>query len=217
MSIKQLFESGGSVDDIPKLVDPQYNPVVEKKVDWGLNPTGDGDPQPLTAQKRAEWNQYVDFVEKRGYKGSTELDKRETGLANKLFDEFKKEFPNTSISLNDVPSVQYEMQELRKTVQGFAKRKGDQNADKLMEGISKVDGWPGSKTTQFKFPNMSLQTYHDGQFTGKRNLGLVDATLTPVESAATKKKIPKGAKIETMSDGRQYYQDENGDLVLYDN
>lgn len=216
MSIKQLFESGGSVDDISKLTDPNYNPVREQKVDWGLNPTGDGDPEPLTPQKRQEWNKYVDFVEKRGYKGSAELDKRDTGLANKLFDEFKKEFPDTSLSLNDVSSVQFEMQQLKKTVQDFQKRRGAKDAGTMMQGISKVDGWPGSKTTQFKFPVMALETYHNDKLKSKKNLGIVDANLNPGGIMEVKKALPKGAKLETMSDGKQYYQDEGGDLVLYE-
>ncbi len=216
MSIKQLFESGGSVDDIPKLADPQYNPVREQKVDWGLNPTGDGDPDPLTPQKRQEWNQYVDFVDRRGYKGSTELDKRETGLANKLFEEFKKENPTTTISLNDIQSVQHEMQQLKKTVQDFAKRRGDKNADNLLGGISKVDGWPGSKTTQFKFPVMAVDSFHNGQFVGRRDLGLVDAKLNPQTVHEVKPSLPKGAKLEKMDDGKTYYQNDEGDMVLYE-
>jgi hypothetical protein len=216
MSIKQLFESGGSVDDIPKLTDPNYNPVRETKVDWSLNPTGDGDPDPLTPQKRQEWNQYVDYVEKRGYKGSTELDKRDTGLANKLFEEFRKENPTATISLNDIQSVQYEMQQLKKTVTDFAKRKGVKDADNMMHGISKVDGWPGSKTTQFKFPIMAVDSFHNGQFMGRRDLGLVDSKLNPSQVHEVKPSVPKGAKLEKMSDGKTYYENEQGEMIPYE-
>lgn len=108
---------------------------------------GDEPPKPLTPQQRKEWNAYVDYVDKRGYKGSPLLDKRETGLATSLFNEFKKQNPNTTISLNDIASVQTEMQNLAKAAQAFEARRGNPNATAVMSGTSKVDSWPGSKTT----------------------------------------------------------------------
>ncbi len=60
---------------------------------------GGDDPKPLTPQQRQEWNNYVDWLEKKGYKGSPLLDKKETGLATGLFNQFKKENPNVTLSL----------------------------------------------------------------------------------------------------------------------
>lgn len=208
MSIRQLLESGGNLADVGKLMDARAN-------NFGP-PTGgsEGDPTPqLTARQRAEWNAYVDWLDTKGYKGSTELDKRATGLATGLFQEFKKEHPDVTLTLDSISAVQTEMQKLQQSARSFAARKGDPNAEQLMEGISQVDNWPGSKTTSFKFPSMSLQEFRNNEMVTKRNLGLVDSSLRPASS--TSKKLPKGAKLETMADGRTYYEDESGNLVEY--
>lgn len=183
---------------------------------------GGGEKKPkktLTPQQRKDWNEYVDFVAQRGYKGSTLLDKKETGLAKKLFDEYKKLKPTASISFEDVPIVQEEMEQLKQSAQAFAARKGEIDANKIMSGISKVDGWPGSRTTQFKFPDMQVQQYHNNALVSSRNLGIVDSNLRPNSITTLKTKIPKSVKTDSLFDaagrysGMGYIDPNSGDIV----
>lgn len=180
-----------------------------------------GDPEPtgLTPQQRKEWNNYVDWLEAKGYKGSPLLDKKETGLAVKLFNQFKQENPSVSITLNHIASVQSEMQKLKDTAQSFAQRHGDKNASNIMSGVSKVDSWPGSKTTSFKFPDMVSQQYNNSSLVSQKNLGLIDSRLQPSGLSGATKPIPKNVKIEQLYDNSgkptgKGYVDENGDIVI---
>jgi hypothetical protein len=208
MSIAQLLRGGGNLSDVGKLVDPRYNNFGPP-----VNTGGDDPTKGLTARQRSEWNHYVDWLEAKGMKGSTKLDKRETGLASGLFNQFKKENPDVTLTLDNISLVQTEMQKLQQSARGFAERRGDKNAEGIMEGISQIDNWPGSKTTSFKFPSMSIQEFRNNELVTKRNLGLVDSSLRP--EGDTTRTLPKGAKLETMADGRQYYEDKEGNMILY--
>lgn len=172
------------------------------------------DPQPkrrLSPKEMQEWNAFLQFTKQKGYEGSPELNKRDKGLGAQLFAEFKKSNPNVSIGYDIVPLVQNEMQELRKSTQSFLKRRNDPSADKVMSGISPVDGWFGSQTSQYRFPVMEQENYHNDQLVGKQNLGLVDASLSPVGAAQQSAAWDASPVIETK-DGR-FVEGDDGDLI----
>jgi hypothetical protein len=184
-----------------------------------LSGGGEDPPKELTPQQRKEWNAYADFIEKRGYKGSPLLDKKETGLAVNLFNQFKKENPNTTITLDHIPVVQAEMQKLADSARSFEARRGNPNAQNIMQGTSKIDGWAGSKTTSFKFPDMEKTQYSNNVLTSHQNLGILDPRLRPADSTGKTalSKTPTtltGVKLEKMADG-YYYQNRDGDYVKY--
>lgn len=170
------------------------------------------DPPELTPQKMKEWNQLLDFIKTKGYEGSTKLDK-DKALSQQLFNEFKKANPQTSITYDIVPVVQREMEKLKQSAQGFAARRDDPNAKNIMSNISKVDGFLGSKTSQFRFPAMQEVVKHNDVTVQNKNLGLVKGDLTPVGPGGINllRTPPKGAKIEKLKGG-DFYTDENGDL-----
>lgn len=182
---------------------------------------GGEDPPPLTPQQRKEWNSYVDWIEKKGYKGSPLLDKKDTGLAFGLFNQFKKENPSVTISLDHIKSVQREMRNLATSAQEFEARRGNPNAKNIMAGTSKEDGWPGMKTTSFKYPTMEKEETNNGILTSRTNFGLLDPRLKPTDSTTVRGALsnplttPNGLKLEKMSDGRYYTQNKDGDWVLY--
>lgn len=182
---------------------------------------GDDPPPSLTPQQRKEWNAYVDYVEKRGYRNSPMLDRKETGLATSLFNDFKKENPNTTISLDHIASVQSEMQNLAKAAQAFEARRGNPNAPNIMQGTSKVDSWPGSKTTSFKFPDMNLIQQVNSVPVSNTNLGILDSNLKPTDSLARKinttvtTPLPAGVKLEKMADGYYYEDPKTGEWRKY--
>lgn len=183
----------------------------------------------LTPQQMRDWNAYVSWLEKKGYAGSKDLDKKETGLARNLLTQFIKENPTTSITYEDVKKVQLEMQKVRDSVQAFSARRGDANASKLMGGISSVDGWPGSRTTSYKFPDLQETSYHNNQLVSDVNMGLMGGDFKPTgltgagqQPAKPKKQLPKGVKLEAVVDAQGnksiVYEDPNtGDLVRWDN
>ena len=184
--------------------------------------TGGGDdPPPLTPQQRKEWNAYVDWIEKKGYKGSPLLDKRDTGLASNLFNQFKKENPNVTLSLDHIKSVQTEIENLANAARNFEARRNNPNAANIMQGTSKVDGWPGSKTTSFKFPTMEKEEYNNSKLTARTNYGLLNSQLKPTDSVRvgglvsprTNTSLPPG--VERFSDGQLYYKNRDGDYILY--
>ncbi len=181
---------------------------------------GDDPPKQLTPQQRQEWNNYVDWIEKKGYKGSPLLDKKDTGLANNLFNQFKKENPTVSLSLDNIKSVQSEMESLANAVRNFEARRNNPNAPNIMAGTSKVDGWPGSKTTSFKFPSMEKREYTNDVLTNTTKYGLLDPKLKPTDSTTNRAALgamttSDGRKLEKGADGALYYTNRDGDLILY--
>lgn len=184
---------------------------------------GGDDPKapPLSPQQMSDWNRYVDWLEKKGYKGSKELDKKETGLARKLLEDFRKETPDVTITYEDVPKVQSEMQKLADAARSFETRRGNPNASKIMSGVSKLDGWPGSRTTAFRFPDMMQQQFQNGALVEQKELGLVNSALKPtgvlqvMKDNPNRAVVPGGKQLEKMGDGNWYYTNAQGDLVRY--
>lgn len=185
----------------------------------GLVGGGDEPDNTLTPQKMKEWNQFLDFIKTKGYEGSEKLD-HDKALGQSLFNEFKKNNPNVSISYDIVTPVQTEMQKLKESAQSFAERRKDPNAKQIMANVSKVDGFLGSKTSQFRFPDMTLNQVRNNNLVGSTNLGLVKSGLQPTGAAATVvKPIPKGVELEDLYDaqgnktGKGYTDPSSGDVI----
>jgi hypothetical protein len=109
------------------------------------------------------------------------------------------------------------MEKLKQSAQGFAQRRNDPSAKNIMTGISKVDGWPGSRTTQFKFPDLEVTQYRNDNLVAKKNYGLLDGGLQA--EGVKKKALPTNIKLETLYDsagqpiGKGYTDPKTGDIV----
>lgn len=191
-------------------------PLIEKVNTGGIEIKEGLKIREITPSERNDWNNFIDFVESKGLKGSEKLDKGSDALARSLFTEYKKLHPNTTINYESVPSFQYEMQKLKQQAQGFAKRRNDPNADKIMSFVSKVDGWFGKQTSQSKFPFMVENTYHNDALISSENLGLMGADMTPEKREQIMKKVPAGKQLEELADGF-YYQNDDGDFIKVSN
>ena len=184
----------------------------------------------LSPGEMQQWNMFLDYVKDKGYEGSEDLNKKNKNLGASLFADFKKANPNIAIDYSIVPDVQNEMQMLGESARAFAKRRNDPNADKLMTGVSPVDGWFGSKTSQYRFPEQQTVVYNNGQLVSQTNDGLLTSNLTatgvpnkdasgnvtstlPVGTARRKQNIPKGVTVEKLQDGYYYEDPQTGDLV----
>lgn len=159
----------------------------------------------LSPSEMGQWNGYLDFVKSKGFEGSEELNSKDKNLGASLFQQYKQSNPGVTIGYDIVPSVQQEMQNLKATSQDFAQRHNVPGADKVMSGVSPVDNWFGSKTSQFRFPNVVSNT------SGKTvDHGLVNSQWETTSGQNKKPIIPPGAQTEKMSDGKTYYMDSDG-------
>ena len=193
----------------------------------------------LQPTEMQQWNQFLDFVKEQGYEGSPELNTKNKNLGSSLFEKFKSSNPGISINYDIVPSVQAELQVLRDNAQSFAKRRNDPNAENLMANTSPVDGWFGSKTSQYRFPSLTTNTFKDGTLVESSDLGLVDSNLKPTGVGKIDRwnpnslkrnpnqnrvtKLPDGVRAETLYDengqpkGMGYTDPKTGDIVELQN
>lgn len=145
-------------------------------------------PNPLTNDQKVHWNNFVDYLQKTGYKGSKALDNRNMAMGENLLAKFNQMNPGSQIRYEDVPMVQSELQKYRQDLvnrwkSGKAEGTPDiKTEDDIMPGISQVDGWLGSKTSSYKFPT-AVVTQSDGN---KVNYG-VDTKLYDAYMAAKNK------------------------------
>lgn len=139
--------------------------------------TGGATPQPrrLTPQELQQWNMFLDYVKTEGYEGSADLNNKSKNLGASLFAKFKKANPNVTINYDIVPSVQTEMQYMKQEAQAFDARHGKPNSE-VMAGISPVDGWFGSKTSSYRFPNLIVKNQNGQTIEDK---GLMNGDMTP--------------------------------------
>ena len=184
-----------------------------------LNMGGGEDPPALTPQQRMDWNRYTDWLESHKMRASPELDKQDVSM--QWLNKYIKENPSTTLRPELIKPIQQEIETLAQNVRGFEARRGNPNADKLMQGTSKFDGIPGSKTTSFKFPSMDKEENRNGVLTSKTNFGIIDPRLRPTDSTTTRTSLgnmataPNGASLEKMADGKFYYKNKDGDYVQY--
>lgn len=147
-----------------------YEKVAVPRTDM----TGPGDgTMALPPQKKENWNNFIDYLDKAGYKGSAALDNRDTNLGKTLVAKYNTLYPKQAISYEDVPTVQAELQKYRQTLvdkwkAGKSTSDGVKSEDEIMPGLSKVDGWLGSKTSSYRFP-VATMTHTDGT---KQNFGV---------------------------------------------
>lgn len=126
-----------------------------------------GNPiQALPPEKKVAWNNFIDFMHQKGYAGSEALDDRNMKLGQGLMAQYNKANPASPINYNDVAAVQADLQRYRsdlvnKWKAGTAATDSIKSENDIMPGISKVDGWLGSKTSSYKFPT-AVVTHSNG-------------------------------------------------------
>lgn len=145
----------------------------------------EGEPSSDRAMKlKTDWNDFVDFAEKRGLKGHPELDKGlgEENNGIRLVRQYQKENPNTLVTPENIAEIQthfknyrdYSINQLRTKKAQLTDAQNptgryvtpDENLDFYMKDLSKIDGIPGSRTTSWRFPKSFLTTIYKNS-TGK--------------------------------------------------
>lgn len=122
-------------------------------------PDNYGEPdKPLTPQDKAKWNKFVGFVEANHMKGNPILDQRNKQVGMSLLQKFNLANPKDALPTDIIPKVQQSLQDYRTNLVNqwkagkVAPIDGVKTEDDIMSGISKVDGWPGTKTLASRFP-----------------------------------------------------------------
>lgn len=122
---------------------------------------------PLSDKQKQDWNSFLDFVDKEGYKGNPILDDKNKQLGLYLMQKYRSLNPKATITYQDVPRIQGELQAYRNNVVNQWKagkiQTDAKSEDEIMPGLSPVDGWLGSKTSSHKFPTAVVTNTTDGK------------------------------------------------------
>lgn len=115
--------------------------------------------KPLNSSERTEWNNFLNYLEKKGVGGSKDLDKRDKSLGLKYIDQYRKENPDTFINKDMIPRIQYDQYLLRKgdayptlNKEELSYIRAGLNPSFLNRDVSDVDGWLGSITSRLYYP-----------------------------------------------------------------
>ena len=116
---------------------------------------------PLTIQEREMWNNFLEYLKKKGIQGSAALDNRDTNMGQQLMEEYRKQDPHFTLTYDRVPDVQNDLQTYRQQLVNKYKAdptiiNGIKSVDEIMPNLSAVDGWLGSKTSQQRYPGAAL-------------------------------------------------------------
>lgn len=120
---------------------------------------GGEDAKPATAsitnKHREDWNKYVKWLESNKLRGNPELDKGDMG--KQVLARYIKENPNTSLTLDIVKPIQsdfanYRNYALDQVKQGKMALAEGVTPETFMAELSKLDAYPGSRTTSHSFP-----------------------------------------------------------------
>lgn len=129
--------------------------------------TGSPDKTPVNVSElRTDWNKYIDWLDKKGLKGSPELDK--TG--EKYFNQYIKENPSTTLNMKYMPIIRAELETYRDNVINnfkagraqfptYSKYGSSEEAEKafmapiVKNKLSARPDFPGQHLTQHIFPS----------------------------------------------------------------
>ncbi len=123
---------------------------------------GEEDAPVIDNRVRSDWNKYVDYLRTKGLAGNEILDKG--GYGNQVLQQYIKENPSTSLTVDIVKPLQSEFMKYRQWAldrikTGRAAFATGANENNFMAQLSPNDAYAGSKTTSYKFPNEYLTTY----------------------------------------------------------
>lgn len=108
-------------------------------------------PTKLTPDIKSDWNNFLDFVNSKGYRGNKDLDKRDTNLGRTILEEYRKTNPKSPLQYEMVKDIQHGILqdwELGKKIQQL--QGVETNLDD--RPLSEPDGWLGSLTSNGYFP-----------------------------------------------------------------
>jgi hypothetical protein len=129
--------------------------------------------KPSSVTQRKNWNQFLDYLDKKGLGGSKDLDQRDKSLGLKHLREYNKANPDAAVPEGFIPTAQYESYLIRKKNQ-FPGLSPDQAkyafsnlpAAYRNKPLSPQDNWLGSYTSKEYYP-----TFERASKSGKEQFG----------------------------------------------
>lgn len=124
----------------------------------------------ISPQVRQDWNNFLDYLDKKGVAGKAELDKRDQSLGLNYLKQYKKENPNSSLTADLIPHIQYDQYLLRKgdSYPGLSPEqlkyvRNGLSPAYIARTVSDTDGWLGSLTSKQYYPTAKRGT-KDAQY-----------------------------------------------------
>jgi hypothetical protein len=164
--------------------------------------TSGGNENPNNAVNPAlmqQWNQYVDWLDSKGMKGSPELDKGDTGF--KMMEAYRKENPSFNLTKDDVGVIQQNLQQYRdfslsnikdnKTKINYGGKElfykdltsqQQKDVDENYMGkikMTNIDKFPGQFTTSTKFSSEFMSKVNSREVAGRVGFN----PMTPTQAA----------------------------------
>jgi hypothetical protein len=142
-------------------------PITDNKSDGSLKvkaakkePVKDGADIAVDDKLRANWNRYLDWMDKKGIRHKTELNKGDLG--NKYFRQYLKETPDSGLSEAHIPAVrkalvQYREEALKDIDAGKIGLQEGTTKENFMKHIAENEAsdnpnYVGSRLTATRFP-----------------------------------------------------------------
>jgi hypothetical protein len=128
--------------------------------DGGVSYTAPEGYAPSTPEQRANWNQFLNYMESKGVAGSADLDARDKRLGLQYLNEYNKAYPKTQVPESFIPTAQYENYLIRRKNE-FPGLTADEAkfafanlpATYRERPISLVDNWIGTNTSKELYPS----------------------------------------------------------------
>lgn len=163
----------------------QTNYLLSAKKVLSGDPVGSDKP-PVSNKTRQDWNDYVNWLDKKGLKGHPSLDHNDNGF--KMIDQYRKENPSTSISRESVIPIQKEFSNYRNYAIQQIEKGGGQfapgvNKDNFLRALSTIDGIPGQRTTSYQFPSGYMTDMNTKE---TKNKGFMTTDTAPINQLTSK-------------------------------
>lgn len=150
--------------------------------------------KPSTPDDRRKWNQFLDYLDKKGVGGSKDLDAKDRSLGKKYLEEYNKANPKDAVSEDFVSKAQYENYMIRKKGEfpGLNKDQakyafGNLSQQYKDKALSAVDSWLGSATSKQYYP-----TYERATASGKQQFGTsFESYLEGINPTSPTTAVPK--------------------------
>lgn len=169
----------------------------------------------LTPAQRRDWNDMLDNMQKDGVAGSKDLDQSDKNVGASYIEKYKKENPNSSVTSDMIPHVQYEHQQL-KSGESFAGMSPEQTRV-LRKQLGPNYLQRDSSDTGTALNSSMSRSYYPEFKKGDKNYGtdaesyMKDYATLPVTDSTAKSNVPskEGPKKEDPKDDVIPYPDYN--------
>ena len=148
------------------------------------DPTKKEEPKPVVNPRlKQDWNDFLSYLDKKGVRGKSDLDK--FGAGYKLFDEYVKNNPGTSLSRQTLPAIRKEILNYRTWVLDENRKPMGSRKASLGSGVTEDNfmrhvvanektsdpNYPGMHLTTTSFPLSYLNTFVSDKLIKTENQG----------------------------------------------